>query len=66
MSVFEVLQDITDAAHDFVDAYFIQSDMKDINLSAAERSQAAHFDALATDTARNCQATTTPIGKTVL
>lgn len=66
MNIWEVLQDIADAAQDVIDAYFIQTDLKDVNLSDAERSQSAHYDSMASHMVNEYTGDDTPIGKTVL
>lgn len=49
-SLFDFFRDIGDAAHDIVDLYFIQTDLKDVNITPAEKSQTAYFDAMASNT----------------
>ncbi len=54
------------ASSDVIDAYFIQSDLVDINLTEAELCEIACFDALATDIVnKKCKKDKRPMGKRV-
>lgn len=63
MSIWDVFQNAVDAANDIVDAYFIQSDLKDVYITEAESIATAHYDSMASNTSGGDK--NTPIGKQV-
>jgi len=57
--IFDALSD------DVIDCEFIQTDLKDINLTDEERTQTAFYDSLAENTNNNKNWDTRPMGKRV-
>ena len=54
-----------DAASDVIDAYFIQSELKEIHLTEAEQFETAFYDSLANSTVDSSRCDGVPIGKQV-